>query len=428
MLSHQRFRSVSMAQNGTLIFLLVLLFMFARGPDRLYGGFALGLLTTYHVLVSYCYSLQQIQRAGLMAAHLGVYLLLCSLVIWATTEVDEESLYWIVYLLPITVAATHLSLTRTLAVCGLAASLYAALFPRLFYIDSRLRGEELPELFILCNMFFVIGVLVQTFSEQQRRTLATQEKLNQRLLHQQKSLRESLGKLNRAEESLRRRDRLAALGQMSAGIAHEIRNPLGIISSSVQLLSRKLRPDAGDTRRLLNIVQEETDRLNGLINDFLAFGRPAQPSRQPLDMRSLVARSVDDCRALATRQRIDLQLELPDDPMVVPVDADMLRQVLLNLLLNALEATPAAGRIRTRLTRSTGRVRIEVHNSGSFIPPENRSRIFDPFFTTKDKGTGLGLANAHQMVDAHGGTLRVISTPEGGTSFVVLLPDQENSA
>lgn len=422
-----RSRSVYLAQNGTLLFLLVLLFLFAQGPDLLYGALSLGLLAAYHALVNYYFTPRQIQQAGLMTVHLGIYLLLCTLVVWATTDVDEESLYWIVYLLPILTAAANLSLLRTLAVCSLSSVLYAAFFPRILYLDPQLRTEELPELLILITTFFIVGVLVQSFSENQRIGLDLQEKLNRRLLNSRKTLQESLRKLRRAEDGLRRKDRLSALGRMSAGVAHEIRNPLGIISSSVQLLAKRLGSSTDDIDQLVSVVQEEVQRLNGLITDFLKFGSPAAPDRRESDVRGLVKRTVQECQPLALQCAIRMSEDVPEARLEAYVDEGLLRQALLNLVINALEATPSGGMVQVRLRKAGQGVRFEVHNTGSSIPDELQSRIFDPFVTTKDRGSGLGLANAHQIVTGHGGELRVHSTPGEGTTFSMWIPLREET-
>ncbi len=423
MVTSHRLRPVRFAQSGTLV--LLLLFLFAKGPDLLYGGLSLALLAAYHFLTDHCYTSQQIREAGLIFWHLLIYLLLCTLVIWATTSADEESLYWIVYLLPVSVAATNLGLLLTLVTCALASLLYAVFFPEPFFTNPALRAEELPELLIFCLTYFMIGTLVQSFSEQQRRQVEAAEELNRKLLVKQKSLGDSLCKLEAAEDSLRRKERLAALGEMSAGMAHEIRNPLGIISSSVQLLGNKKDFASPASQELLDIVQEETVRLNGLVTDFLMFGRPGQPQLSQSDLGQIVEKVVDHVRSLAEQESVTIRTSLPETPVSVLVDPDMLRQVLLNLLLNALDAVPEEGLIEARVRPGKDGVCIEIHNTGQAIPPELQSRIFDPFFTTKDRGTGLGLANAHRIVENHGGELKVHSEPGEGTLFSIFLPRQE---
>jgi len=422
----QRLRPISLVQSGTLVLLLTLLLVFTRGPNLLYGGLSLALLALYHFLTDHWHTSREIKAAGLLFWHLLIYLLLCTLVIWATTTAEEESLYWIVYLLPIAVAATNLGLFQTLLTCAAATLLYTALFPRPFFLNPELRAEEIPELVVFCLTFFLIGTLVQSFSEQRRLQTEDAEKLNRQLLDQQSTLKESLQRLEAAEENLRRKERLAALGEISAGLAHEIRNPLGIISSSVQLLSQEEQFSASSGSDLLDIIQEETVRLNGLVTDFLLFGRPGQPNLRECDLGQIVERTVDHVRGMAEQKKAAIAAQVPEQPLLAPVDPDMLRQVLLNLLLNAIDAVPPLGEIRVFLDLGAKGPIIDVHNTGPAIPEEFQSRIFDPFFTTKDKGSGLGLANAYKIIESHGGDLTVASSPGQGTSFVISLPLKED--
>jgi two-component system sensor histidine kinase HydH len=425
MVVSHRLRPISLVQSVTLVLLLLLLFIFAKGPDLLYGGLSLSLLAVYHIVTDHCYTPGQIRATGLIFWHLLLYLLLCTLVVWATTDADEESLYWIVYLLPITVVATNLGLLSTLLTCTVSSLLYAALFPRLFFVNPDQRAEEIPELVICCLTFFLIGTLVQGFSEQRRRQMEAVEELNRQLLKQQASLRDSLQKLEAAEDSLRRKEKLAALGEMSAGLAHEIRNPLGIISSSIQLLGKKTEFASPAGRELLEIVQEETVRLNGLVTDFLLFGRPDRPQLRECDLAQVVKRAVEHVRGLAGHESAAIDLILPETPVRALVDPDMLRQVLLNLLFNAIDAVAGKGQIEVGLNGNSAGVSIEVHNTGPPIPAELHPRIFDPFFTTKDWGTGLGLANAYKIVESHGGDLTVSSFPGHGTTFTIFVPRKE---
>jgi len=416
-------RSVTLAQSGTLILLLALLFLFDRGAHLMFGGVSFLLLGIYHLLTDHRYTPEQIRASGLLALHLTIYLLLCSLLIWTTTG-EEESPYWIVYSLPIAIAATNLGLLATLSICAAGFSLYGGI--TYYFLSSEKSIEEAPELLIFGLMLFTVGVLVQTFSEQNRRRLLQQRELNEKLLEQQQALKDSLARLEAAEESLRRQDRLAALGEMSAGIAHEIRNPLGIISSSAQLLDRQYSEPQAGARQLLDIIQEETARLNSLISDFLTFGRPALPVLRSLDLGAEARRAVEHCEAVARERSIRLLTELPEVPLRVPADSDMIQQVLLNLIFNALDASRPAGTVEVRLHATNGAACLDVHDRGCGIAPENLSKIFNPFFTTKEKGTGLGLANAHRIVEMHGGRLTVSSSPEEGTTFRITLPCQES--
>jgi signal transduction histidine kinase len=207
---------------------------------------------------------------------------------------------------------------------------------------------------------------------------------------------------------------------MSAGIAHEIRNPLGIISSSAQLLDREVA--SAEARQLLDIIQEESSRLNGLITEFLTFGRQLEPQRQPCDLAALITRTMESLQNAAQQKGIDLDFTRHCSTCIASVDADMMQQVLLNLLLNALEATGPGGKVRVVLQQYPERLDIVVEDSGRGISAENLAKVFNPFFTTKSDGTGLGLANAYKIMESHGGSLTVASHVDEGSKFTASLP------
>jgi two-component system sensor histidine kinase PilS (NtrC family) len=217
-----------------------------------------------------------------------------------------------------------------------------------------------------------------------------------------------------------RSERLAAVGKLAAGLAHELRNPLASISGSVELLAASASAQPDDAR-LLDIVLREADRLSSLVSDFLAFARPAQPQPGPVNLPSLVREVLhvfeSDPHVSELTRAEDLR------PAVAHADASQLKQVLWNLLLNAAQATPAGGTLRvTTGPGEPGWVQVAVADDGSGIAAEDMQRIFDPFFTTKPDGTGLGLATVHRIVDAHRGRLEVESHPGAGSCFTVHLP------
>jgi two-component system sensor histidine kinase PilS (NtrC family) len=229
-----------------------------------------------------------------------------------------------------------------------------------------------------------------------------------------------LTELRRMEEEVRRADRLAALGKLSAGLAHEIRNPLASMCGSVALLGKS--PGLGDKeRRLLQIVFREGERLEALVREFLAFARPAAPRMESIELRDLLDETLAVFRLDAKAARLDVRAEAPQSSVRVRADAGQLRQVLWNLLSNAAEAAGQGGTVRTRLRHTGSMAVLEVEDSGPGIPEPDLQRIFDPFFTTKESGTGLGLAIVHRIVEAHGGQLSVSSEP-GRTRFSVALP------
>ena len=230
---------------------------------------------------------------------------------------------------------------------------------------------------------------------------------------------QDLTELRRMEEEVRRADRLAALGKLSAGLAHEIRNPLASMCGSVALLGKS--PGLGEKeRRLLQIVFREGERLELLVSEFLAFARPAEPRLATIELGELLDDTLAVFRLDAKAAHLDVTLE--SAPQVsVQADAGQLRQVLWNLLSNAAEAAGPGGTVRARLRHADAMAVLEVEDSGPGIPQPDLQRIFDPFFTTKDSGTGLGLAIVHRIVEAHGGQLSVASEP-GRTRFSVALP------
>jgi len=225
---------------------------------------------------------------------------------------------------------------------------------------------------------------------------------------------QDLTELRRAEQELRRADRLAELGALSAQLAHEIRNPLAAMRGSAQLLSPGADPD---TLRLLGILTREADRLGELVTDFLVFARPPAPVLRSCDLDELVHQTLELLAAdpLASGVAIDV---LPGG-LHAEVDPDQVRQVLLNLLRNALAAAGKGGRVRTFFSQVDGQVRIHVWDSGGSIASADLPHLFEPFFTKRPGGTGLGLSTVHSIVRAHGGEIQVSSSPGTGTEFVV---------
>jgi two-component system sensor histidine kinase PilS (NtrC family) len=231
---------------------------------------------------------------------------------------------------------------------------------------------------------------------------------------------QDLTEFRRMEEAMRRADRLAVVGGLAAGLAHEVRNPLAAMCGSIELLS--LSPALGDNeRRLMHVVRSEGERLEALVKDFLAFAKPASPHLAAVDAVPLVRETVEVFRREATLKGISLALDV-DASVWLSVDANQIKSVLWNLLGNARDATDAGGRIAVRLKRQIGQALLEIEDSGQGISAEDLPRIFDPFFTTKSGGTGLGLAIVHRVVEAHGGRIAVRSEPGRGSIFSVTLP------
>ncbi len=226
-------------------------------------------------------------------------------------------------------------------------------------------------------------------------------------------------------------EKLAAVGTMTAGLSHEIRNPLNAAALQLSVLERRIHRLANDVQppllEPLTVVKDEIRRLDHILEDFLQFARPREFILQAVDVVAVVARVLDLLGGEAERHGVRLEREIDAVPAVAG-DEERLRQVLVNLGLNALEAVEEGGRIRVscRLAESPEHpepaVEIVVDDDGSGVPAESRERIFEPFFTTKAKGSGLGLSIVHAIVTQHGGRIRVEDSPDGGARFVVSLP------
>jgi len=240
-------------------------------------------------------------------------------------------------------------------------------------------------------------------------------------------LRRSYAKLAEAQVELVKRERLAALGELAAVVAHEVRNPLGVMFNSLSSLSRLLHLD-GDAKVLFDIVGEEAERLDRIIRDLLDFARPHDPTLSTRPLGPLLADALEAATHDAPHVRPILEVD-PDLPEI-PLDERMMRQALINLFSNGVQSMPKGGELRVaaRLTGGPNpEVEVEVSDQGGGIAPEFSGKIFQPFFTTKATGTGLGLAVVKRVVEGHRGRIDFETRPGEGTTFSVFLPAHEGS-
>jgi len=239
-----------------------------------------------------------------------------------------------------------------------------------------------------------------------------------------------LTQLRYLEEEMRRREWLASLGEMSAGMAHEIRNPLGALAGAMQMLRQDVGSDE-TSQRLMDIAIREARRLDHIITEFLQYARPPALNVAPQDLNKVLADTLDLIQhETRSRTGIAIASRLAPGPLMAQVDQDQLKQVFWNLAANAFDAMPRGG----TLTIATGLRRVDVggcredlieisfHDSGEGIPKQNFDKIFLPFFTTKKEGSGLGLAQVHRIVELHDGWIKVESEVGAGAKFVVCLP------
>jgi signal transduction histidine kinase len=238
--------------------------------------------------------------------------------------------------------------------------------------------------------------------------------------------RQRVSELSQTQAQLVQQERLAALGELAAVMAHEVRNPLGVIFNSLGALGRLVKP-VEEAQVLLRILREEADRLNRIVGDLLDFARPMALALRREGVASLVEEAVHAALVADPElPRVEVSLSFPEDLPAVPLDARLFRQALVNLCANAVQAMGGAGRLliagSVEGDGDGAALRIDVSDSGPGIPEVVRVRIFEPFFTTKATGTGLGLAVVRRIVEAHGGALWVECPDAGGTVFSVRVP------
>ncbi len=232
-------------------------------------------------------------------------------------------------------------------------------------------------------------------------------------------------KLQQREREVLRAEQLAAVGQLAAGVGHEIRNPLTAIKMLVQAALADGAAGAL-TPADLRVIEEEVRRIEQSLQTFLDFARPPKMERHPVDLLGVVRAVAGLVRGRAERQRVAVAVDAPPGPVLLTADAAQLRQVLLNLCLNALDAMPAGGALRVRVRAPAGGpVAVEVADTGTGIVPAMMARLFTPFASSKDTGLGLGLVISKRIVEDHGGAIGAANRPGGGASFFVTLPRLE---
>ncbi len=284
-------------------------------------------------------------------------------------------------------------------------------------------GEHFVDIYnyVEIFLFLVIGVTTGILSQMERKQRRSYEHALIRLDESHRKLREQTEVLFQTEEQLRRADRLSALGELSAGMAHEIRNPLGSIKGAAQILQDDYRP--GDPKyEFLQILLKEADRLNGIVQEFLSFARPKPPELQETDINAVIESVLTLTGQPLRKAGVTLRKQLDPSIGLRNLDAGLLQQALLNLVLNAVQAMPQGGTLTVTSALRGPSLEVVVADTGIGIPPENRKKLFSPFFTTKEDGTGLGLAITYRIIENHRGTIEVVSEPGKGARFTVRVP------
>ena len=221
-------------------------------------------------------------------------------------------------------------------------------------------------------------------------------------------------------------DHLAELGRLAGGLAHEIKNPLSTINLNLRLLSEDIARHRDDEHhrwlRRLNAVHEETDRLKTILDDFLHYAGRCELTAVPTDLIRLVGEVVEFFSPQAADAHVVLRCSLPEQPVCCRLDEKLIKQALLNLMINAVQAMTEGGELLIRVARDKGRGIVEVIDTGPGIAPQEREKVFEVYYSTKKRGTGLGLPTARRIVRAHGGSIRLESEVGKGTRFIIALP------
>jgi len=330
--------------------------------------------------------------------------------------------------LPVVSAAIYFGTFAALAWTTVASLAYLSLLiPALQEVDVTPEGKGILAIRVL--FFYVAAILVNRFAVENRQQVRRLQDLSDKLEETNRQLR-------RAEAEARRAERLAALGQLSAGLAHEIRNPLGVIKGSADMLSRKVASSEPLVAELAGYISSEVNRLNALVVRFLDFARPSKLELRPERIPEIVDRAIEAAAASFPDAGVKIERQYAAGLSEIPVDSQLCEQVFVNLITNAIQAMQADEaspektlRLAIAPEESNGEqgVSVLVEDTGPGVPLELREQIFNPFFTSKKDGVGLGLSIVAKIVDDHRGTIRLEENSPRGARFRVFFPQASSS-
>lgn len=351
---------------------------------------------------------------------------LATLLVDHTGELAINSYYYPIYFLPILTAAEYFGPWATLFWTSLASAaycsnLYPGLHPEIQEFEITSENYELLAIRIL--FFFLAAMEVNRYVVESRRQTRRYQELAE-------TLAETNRRLEQAQAEARRSERLAALGQLSAGLAHEIRNPLGVIKGSAEMLTQKLGESNPLAAELAGYISTETNRLSALVTRFLDFARPLHADLAPQDITAVLDRALTDVVTLWKGEPVRVEKDYAPNLAAVPLDESLTEQAFVNIVQNAYDAMgPSGGVLRVKAATSTANgqegLEVRIEDTGPGIPVELREQIFNPFVTTKKTGVGLGLSIVSKIMDGHHGFIRVEDARVGqgtGARFVMFFP------
>ena len=346
------------------------------------------------------------------AIYIAAVILLLAITTWLTPprHVELHNILHHLNFLPLMIAGM---------IFGWRGALWALLFAALAESPTIVRHwtswpMDAQDQIVELSIFGAAGVIAGFLSDRERVQRMRVETTKTELEHVYTELRQKIDQMKKAE-------RLSAVGQLAASLAHEIRNPLASISGASGILKRG-NASAENTDECLGILEKESQRLNKLLTNFLDFARPRLPRYQQVDAVNLIESVASLARHAAILHDVELVVDHKANLRPIECDAEQLKQVLLNLIINAVQATEGQGRVHIRSYDRADRLCIEICDEGSGVTPDQQEKMFDPFFTTKENGTGLGLAIAANIVEQHGGSLTGKNNIEKGMTFRVELP------
>lgn len=350
-----------------------------------------------------------------------------------TEELAINSYYYPIYFLPAMTAAEYFSPWATLVWTALASAAYCSYLSQVINVYE-ITTEDYGRLAIRISFFFLAAMLVNRFVVESREQTQRYQELAE-------NLAETNRRLAQAQAEARRSERLAALGALSAGLAHEIRNPLGVIKGSAEMLTQKLAQSNPLATELAGYISSETNRLSALVTRFLDFARPLHADLEPRELPAILDRALNDVAQFWKGAPVQVEKQYETSLPPVPLDEGLAEQAFVNIIQNAYDVMSTSGGVLRvsaerahRDVRDRGRVdgvEVRIADSGPGIPPELREQIFNPFVTTKKTGVGLGLSIVSKIVDGHHGSIRVESGDGGqgqGACFIMFFPAASETA
>jgi signal transduction histidine kinase len=338
----------------------------------------------------------------------------------------EDWLYHLIfmqlYFIPILIGAFRF---------GIRGGLGAAIVVSIMYLPHIFlqMGETAESIFLQLlqiGIYNVIGYLTGLTAQREKEENLRYQQANEELQTALQKIRNQSERLSDIEEQLRINDRLAIIGELTASLAHEVRNPLGSIRGAAEILKEKLPPDAQNSE-IFSILIQDTDRLSGVVENYLSFSRRHNKQKEKIDIREIISNSEMLINSTAQKQNVKYYSYYPEEPVLIHANPIELQQVLANLILNAVQAMPNGGilEISCRTEQSENKnekVRLEIKDTGSGIDHDELKNIFEPFYTTKKEGTGLGLAIVRRICEESNWNISVNSEKGKGTKFILQIP------